>query len=140
MVCILINYALAPVSSSKRPALSAAKRKRFKWISTGILTVFFFILLITPENEYMVSGFWVIILHAVQLSCAAAQKKNMHCISSYRAGKEYLMNTQTETISPVKVLLEQLARLTEWNGGSAPSIFLFGEIQFPKKSDYYEKQ
>ena len=26
MVCILINYALAPVSSSKRPALSAAKR------------------------------------------------------------------------------------------------------------------
>ena len=75
MVCILINYALAPVSSSKRPALSAAKKKRFKWISTGILTVFFFILLITPENEYMVSGFWVIILHAVQLSCAAAQKK-----------------------------------------------------------------
>ena len=40
------------------------------------------------------------------------------------------MNTQTETISPIKVLLEQLARLTEWNGGSAPSIFLFGEIQF----------
>ena len=37
MVCILINYALAPVSSSKRPALSAAKKKRFKWISTGIL-------------------------------------------------------------------------------------------------------
>ena len=50
------------------------------------------------------------------------------------------MNTQTETISPIKVLLEQLARLTEWYGGSAPSIFLFGEIQFPKKSDYYEKQ
>ena len=75
MVCILINYALAPVSSSKRPALSAAKKKRFQWISTGILTVFFFILLITPENEYMVSGFWVIILHAAQLSCAAVQKK-----------------------------------------------------------------
>ena len=28
----------------------------------------------------------------------------------------------------------------KWNGGSAPSIFLFGEIQFPKESDYYEKQ
>ena len=75
MVCILINYALAPVSSSKRPALSDAKKKRFKWISTGILIVFFFILLIAPENEYMISGFWVIILHAVQLSCAAVQKK-----------------------------------------------------------------
>jgi hypothetical protein len=64
----------------------------------------------------------------------------MHRISSYRAGKEYPMNTQTETISPIKVLLEQLARVTEWNGGSLPSIFLFGEIQFPKESDYYEKQ
>ena len=41
------------------------------------------------------------------------------------------MNTQTETISPVKVLLEQLARVTEWNGGSLPSIVLFGECQFP---------
>ena len=50
------------------------------------------------------------------------------------------MNTQTETISPVKVLLEQLARVTEWNGGSAPSIFLFGEIQLPQESDYHEKQ
>ena len=75
MGCILINYALAPVSSSKRPVLSATKKKQFKWISTGILIVFFFILLIAPENEYMISGFWVIILHAVQLSCAAVQKK-----------------------------------------------------------------
>lgn len=75
MGCILINYALAPVSSSKRPVLSATKKKQFKWISTGILIVFFFIFLIAPENEYMISGFWVIILHAVQLSCAAVQKK-----------------------------------------------------------------
>ena len=37
------------------------------------------------------------------------------------------MNTQTETISPVKVLLEQLARVTEWNGG---------ECQFPNKDEY----
>lgn len=46
------------------------------------------------------------------------------------------MNTQTETISPVKVLLEQLARVTEWNGGSLPSIVLFGECQFPNKDEY----
>lgn len=50
------------------------------------------------------------------------------------------MNTQTETISPIKVLLEQLARVSKWGGNSAPSIFFFGEIQFPKESDYYEKQ
>lgn len=64
----------------------------------------------------------------------------MHRISSYRAGKEYPMNTQTETISPVKVLLEQLARVSKWGGTSGPSIFLFGEIQFPQESDYHEKQ
>ena len=106
MGCILINYALAPVSSSKRPVLSATKKKQFKWISTGILIV-----------------------------CSRTEKI-MHRISSYRAGKEYPMNTQTETISPVKVLLEQLARVTEWNGGSLPSIVLFGECQFPNKDEY----
>lgn len=46
------------------------------------------------------------------------------------------MNTQTETISPVKVLLEQLARVTEWNGGSLPSIFFFGEYEFPVEDSY----
>ena len=50
------------------------------------------------------------------------------------------MNTQTETISPVKALLEQLARVSKWGGTSGPSIFLFGEIQFPQESDYHEKQ
>ncbi|MEI3237289.1 MAG: hypothetical protein V8S35_07610 [Lachnospira sp.] len=43
------------------------------------------------------------------------------------------MNTQTETISPVKVLLEQLARVTEWNGGSAPSIFFLVKFNFQRK-------
>lgn len=43
------------------------------------------------------------------------------------------MNTQTETISPVKVLLEQLARVTEWNGGSLPSIVLLENVNFQIK-------
>lgn len=44
------------------------------------------------------------------------------------------MNTQTETISPVKVQLEQLARVCKWGGNSAPSIFFFGEYEFPLKT------
>lgn len=63
----------------------------------------------------------------------------MHRISSYRAGKEYPMNTQTETISPVKVLLEQLARVCKWGGNSAPSIFFFGEYEFPVEDSYREQ-
>ena len=47
------------------------------------------------------------------------------------------MNTQTETISPIKVLLEQLARVSKWGGISGPSIFFFGECEFPKEDDYH---
>lgn len=49
------------------------------------------------------------------------------------------MNTQTETVSPVKKLLEELARISQWNGGSLPSIVLFGESDFPKEEDYPEE-
>lgn len=49
------------------------------------------------------------------------------------------MNTQTETISPVKVLLEQLARVCKWSGNSAPSIFFFGEYEFPVEDSYREQ-
>ena len=43
------------------------------------------------------------------------------------------MNTQTETISPIKVLLEQLARVSKWGGNSGPSIFSLVNVNSQKK-------
>jgi accessory gene regulator B len=73
--CILINFTLAPVSSEKHLELSNDAKRRFKFISTFILGIYFLIMVVIPVNPYTVTGFWVIILHTVQLCVAGVQKK-----------------------------------------------------------------
>lgn len=74
IACICTNYLFAPLSSPKRPALSDDKKKKLKYISTDILIIFFFTLIITPENAYTKSLFGVVLLHAVQLYCTVIKK------------------------------------------------------------------
>lgn len=73
-LCVFINYLLAPLSSSKHLPLAAPAVHKYKLLSTAILIFYFMIMLITPETSYTISGFWVMILHAVQLLAAAVQK------------------------------------------------------------------
>lgn len=42
----------------------------------------------------------------------------------------------TETISPVKLIIDRLLRWGHWIGSSAPSIFFFGEYEYPKEENY----
>lgn len=74
-ISIWINFILAPLSSSKHTPLKAAAIYKYKRLSTSLLCVYLFLMLIIPENPYIISGFWVIILHTVQLLVAAVQKK-----------------------------------------------------------------
>jgi accessory gene regulator B len=73
--CILINFMLAPISSPKHRVLSDDSKRRFKFISTFILGIYFLIMVVIPVNPYTITGFWVIILHTAQLSAAGVQKK-----------------------------------------------------------------
>jgi accessory gene regulator B len=73
--CILINFMLAPLSSAKHLALPDNTKRRFKFISTFILGIYFLIMVVIPVNPYTITGFWVIILHTLQLSAAGVQKK-----------------------------------------------------------------
>lgn len=59
-------------------------------------------------------------------------KANKHAC----AGKEHLM--RTETISPVRLIIDRLLRYGDWFGTRTPSIFLFGEYEYPKKEDYLD--
>lgn len=59
-------------------------------------------------------------------------KANKHAC----AGKEHLM--RTETISPVRLIIDRLLLWGDWIGISTPSIFLFGEYEYPKKEDYLD--
>lgn len=75
VICIFINYFFAPVSSEKHVPLNNSARYKYKLLSTAILTFYLIIMLIVPDNQFFITGFWVIILHIVQLLLAVIHKK-----------------------------------------------------------------
>lgn len=74
-ICMLCNYYVGPVTSAVHLPLKNGVVKRVK--IQAFLFIFFFIVLtyIVPENPYITVGFWVIILHTLQLVVARIIKK-----------------------------------------------------------------
>lgn len=74
-VCMLLNYYIGPVTSSVRPPLREHVFKRVR--IQAFLIIFFYLTLtyILPETPYITAGFWVVILHTVQLIAAKILKK-----------------------------------------------------------------
>ena len=74
-ICILITYYIGPVTSKYRPKPTKEFSKKCR-IST--FNVIFFYLILTyifPQTLYISVGFWVIILHTLQLVIAKRLKK-----------------------------------------------------------------
>lgn len=84
-ICMLCNYYIGPVTSSVHRPLSNDCTKRVKL--QAFLVIFFYLALayIVPENPYITCGFWVIILHTLQLSAAKLLKKE----ENYREREAY---------------------------------------------------
>ena len=74
-LCMIINYYIGPVTSSVHAALSLKVTKRVR--IQAFLIIFFYLTLtyILPETPYITTGFWVVILHTVQLIAAKTLKK-----------------------------------------------------------------
>ncbi len=74
-VCMLCNYFVGPVTSTVHVALSEQHVSKVRM--QAFVFIFFYIvaLYIVPENAYMTVGFWVIILHTLQLIAARILKK-----------------------------------------------------------------
>lgn len=74
-ICMLGNYYIGPVTSTVHAPLGDQLVKRVKL--QAFLIIFFYITLtyIIPENPYITAGFWVIILHTLQLATARIVKK-----------------------------------------------------------------
>lgn len=74
-ICMLCNYYVGPVTSRVHVPLSESHVKKVR--IEAFLLIFFYITLlyIVPESPYMTVGFWVIILHTLQLIAARIIKK-----------------------------------------------------------------
>lgn len=84
-ICMLCNYYIGPVISEVHRPLSNSCTKRVK--IQAFLVIFFYLVLayIVPESSYITCGFWVIILHTLQLTAAKLLKKE----ENYREREAY---------------------------------------------------
>lgn len=72
--CILCNYYIGPVTSEFRRPMSEKLIHRVRGQAFVIIFFYLVLMYITPENPYITAGFWVIILHTMQLIAAKLLK------------------------------------------------------------------
>lgn len=70
VVCMIICDRLGPITSKYRPPLSSPKIILCRNITLSLIFLFIVLLYIIPDSPYMTVGFWVIILHSLQLAFA----------------------------------------------------------------------
>lgn len=78
LLCILLCNRIGPIISKYRPDVCKERFEQCKKFITRFLFLYALILYIIPENKYLSVGFWVIILHSLQLAVAKIQKKGEH--------------------------------------------------------------
>lgn len=74
-ICILINYFVGPVTSDCRPDIEGSLRTKSKLRSFIIIFIYFIATFIAPENAFITVGFWIILLHTIQLVIAKIRKE-----------------------------------------------------------------
>lgn len=75
LLCIITCNYVGPVPSKYRPLYSKKQVKTYKTIASIFIFLFTLILYITPESPYFTVGFWIIILHSLQLIIAKLRRK-----------------------------------------------------------------
>ncbi len=75
LLCCIVTYYIGPVISADRPRLTSVQCHRRKIQVFFVIFFYMIFMYILPESSYVVSGFWIVVLHAVQLSFAALKTK-----------------------------------------------------------------
>lgn len=68
--CIGVCYLIGPIASKYRPNACRKNFKRNANLACKFIFFYALLLYIIPENNYSIVGFWVIILHSLQLLAA----------------------------------------------------------------------
>ena len=75
LIGMLICYYIGPIPSKYRPPFNDDFIKKCKSISSGFIFFYTLLLYIMPNSKYFIIGFWVIILHSLQLFIAKYTRK-----------------------------------------------------------------
>lgn len=80
LASILVCHFTGPVTSKYRPELSRQQFCHFRDITCRGIFVYALILYVIPENRFLQVGFWIIILHSLQLLAAKIRKKGEYAV------------------------------------------------------------
>lgn len=75
IICAIINYIIGPITACGHPKLTISDIKKSKQKVFTYISFYTILLCITPVNRFLQSGFWIIILHTLQLSTAKKYQK-----------------------------------------------------------------
>lgn len=136
LLCCLITYYIGPVTSVYRPVPSPESRAKSK---TQVFVIIFFYLILTyllPESIYITSGFWIIILHTMQLMAAYFMKgvdfmKGLNFMKWFKGFNAVLKGFDTAIY---KVLCACMA-FSYIMIVNLKSVFFFGELPYPEPEE-----
>lgn len=74
-ICIIVCYAIGPVLSIYRTNFPEKQLYICRNITCFIIFIYAITMYIIPENPYFSAGFWMIILHSLQLFVAKIRQK-----------------------------------------------------------------
>ncbi len=77
LVCFILCYLIGPITSKYRPPIPDKPYRRFRAITCGIIFAYAVLLYIIPQGPHLTVGFWVIILHTLQLTVAKLYRKEV---------------------------------------------------------------
>ena len=75
ILCIVCCYYIGPITSKYRPKECRSHFSRDKKFISIFIFLYTLILYIMPDNQLLIIGFWVIILHSLQLFIAKILQK-----------------------------------------------------------------
>ncbi len=77
VICAVIDYKIGPVTSDVHLPLSETTKQKGRICTVATILFFFLLMYIIPENLYVITGFWIIISHTLQLIAAKIRKKGV---------------------------------------------------------------
>ena len=75
LICMVVCYFVGPVTSKYRPQPSPQRSRHCICVTCSGIFLYALILYIIPASPFAAVGFWVIILHSLQLLVAKIRKK-----------------------------------------------------------------
>lgn len=73
--CIFLCLHIGPVASVYRQSDTENRLKKYKYITASFIGIYLILILLFQSNQYLLTGFWSIILHSCQLVIAKLRKE-----------------------------------------------------------------